>query len=76
LYGQSATVAVVTASAQNVLYVPSTAVAQRTDTAGVVTVRSGGKDTRRTVHVGLRGDVFTEIRDGLTEADEVRTVGG
>jgi multidrug efflux pump subunit AcrA (membrane-fusion protein) len=76
LYGQSATVVVVTASAQNVLYVPSTAVVDSGGGAGVVVLRAGGKDVRRTVQIGLRGDVYTEIRSGLTEADVVRTVGG
>jgi macrolide-specific efflux system membrane fusion protein len=70
LYGQSATVAVVTASVDNVLSVPSTAVHD-----GVVTVRVNGKDERRTVEVGLRGDVNTEIKSGLAEGDEILTAG-
>jgi RND family efflux transporter MFP subunit len=70
LLGQSANVAVITASASNVLYVPSTAV--RSANGGTtVTVRSGGRDESRTVQVGLRGDQYTEIRSGLQEGDEV-----
>jgi multidrug efflux pump subunit AcrA (membrane-fusion protein) len=76
LFGQSANVAVITASADNVLYVPSTAVANRTGTNGTVTVRVNGTNVRRTVEIGLRGDVDTEIRNGLAEGDEVLTTGG
>jgi RND family efflux transporter MFP subunit len=70
LYGQSATVAVVTASVDDVLYVPSTAVHD-----GSVTVRVNGKDENRAVQVGLRGDVNTEIKSGLAEGDEILTAG-
>ncbi|GAA2607374.1 hypothetical protein GCM10010399_42860 [Dactylosporangium fulvum] len=70
LYGQSATVAVVTASADGVLSVPSTAVHD-----GKVTVRINGKDEERAVETGLRGDVDTEIKSGLAEGDEIVTAG-
>lgn len=70
LYGQSATVAVVTASADGVLSVPSTAVHD-----GKVVVRVNGKDVARAVETGLRGDVSTEIKSGLAEGDEILTAG-
>jgi multidrug efflux pump subunit AcrA (membrane-fusion protein) len=70
LYGQSATVAVVTASADDVLSVPSTAVH-----GGKVVVRVNGRDEERTVETGLRGDVNTEIKSGLAEGDEILTAG-
>jgi RND family efflux transporter MFP subunit len=70
LYGQSATVAVVTAAADDVLSVPSTAVHD-----GTVVVRVDGRDIERTVEVGLRGDVSTEIKRGLAEGDEILTAG-
>ncbi|WP_433212781.1 efflux RND transporter periplasmic adaptor subunit [Dactylosporangium sp. CS-047395] len=70
LYGQSATVAVVTASVDDVLSVPSTAVHD-----GFVTVRVNGKDERRAVETGLRGDVNTEIKSGLAQGDEILTAG-
>ncbi|WP_433082074.1 efflux RND transporter periplasmic adaptor subunit [Dactylosporangium sp. CA-052675] len=70
LYGQSATVAVVTASADDVLFVPSTAVHD-----GFVTVRVNGKDERRAVETGLRGDVNTEIKSGLAQGDEILAAG-
>jgi HlyD family secretion protein len=71
LLGQSASVAVTTAKAENVIYVPSTAVSGIRDGAGTVTVRAGGRDQRRDVTVGLRGDQYTEIRSGLSEGDQV-----
>ncbi|MFG2038871.1 efflux RND transporter periplasmic adaptor subunit [Dactylosporangium sp. NPDC048998] len=70
LYGQSATVAVVTASVDDVLSVPSTAVHN-----GYVTVRVNGKDEERAVETGLRGDVNTEIKSGLAQGDEILTAG-
>jgi multidrug efflux pump subunit AcrA (membrane-fusion protein) len=70
LYGQSATVAVVTASVDGVLSVPSTAVHD-----GKVTVRVAGKNEERAVETGLRGDVNTEIKSGLAEGDEILTAG-
>jgi multidrug efflux pump subunit AcrA (membrane-fusion protein) len=36
-----------------------------------VTVRAGGRDQRRTVELGLRGDQYTEIRSGLSEGEQV-----
>ncbi|GAA3279627.1 HlyD family efflux transporter periplasmic adaptor subunit [Dactylosporangium vinaceum] len=70
LYGQSATVAVVTASVDDVLNVPATAVHD-----GYVTVRINGKDERKKVETGLRGDVNTEIKSGLAQGDEILTAG-
>ncbi|MFF5230477.1 efflux RND transporter periplasmic adaptor subunit [Dactylosporangium sp. NPDC000521] len=70
LYGQSATVAVVTASVDGVLSVPSTAVR-----GGLVVVRVNGRDEERKVGTGLRGDVNTEITSGLAEGDEILTAG-
>ncbi|GIJ49101.1 hypothetical protein Val02_59870 [Virgisporangium aliadipatigenens] len=67
LFGQSATVAVITKRVTDVLYVPTTAVGAD----GTVTVRANGRDERRTVGIGLRGDVSTEIRSGLQAGDEV-----
>lgn len=68
--GATATVRVITASDQNVLYVPSAAVR----TAGgrsTVTVLSGGKQVTRVVEVGIQGDQGTEITSGLSEGDQV-----
>ncbi|GLY81960.1 efflux RND transporter periplasmic adaptor subunit [Actinoallomurus iriomotensis] len=68
--GQTATVRVTTASAENVLYVPAAAVR----TAGgqsTVTVRQGGKQVAEQVQTGVSGDQGTEIKSGLNEGDEV-----
>ncbi|GII22896.1 efflux RND transporter periplasmic adaptor subunit [Planosporangium mesophilum] len=77
LLGQSADVAVVTASASDVLYAPSAAVHPSSDSSNsaTVTVRDGGHDVHRTVSVGLRGDQYTEIRSGLQEGDELVVTG-
>jgi RND family efflux transporter MFP subunit len=71
LLGQSATVAVTVASASDVLYVPTAAVADVSGETGTVTVRSGGREQVRSVRIGLRGERYTEIVDGLGEGDEV-----
>jgi multidrug efflux pump subunit AcrA (membrane-fusion protein) len=73
LYGQSANVAVTTSSVDNVLCVPSTAIANRKGDSGTVTVQIGGRTERRTVTLGLRGDVNTEVKNGLTEGETVLT---
>jgi multidrug efflux pump subunit AcrA (membrane-fusion protein) len=71
LLGQSASVAVTTAQATDVLSVPSSAVTHVNGSSATVTVRAGGRDQPRTVTIGLRGDSYTEIRSGLSEGDVV-----
>jgi macrolide-specific efflux system membrane fusion protein len=68
--GQSTNVVVTTASKQNVLAVPSTAVSGA-GTIGVVTVYANGTTRRRPVGIGLVGDTLTEITSGLQAGDEV-----
>ena len=68
--GATATVQVTTASARNVLYVPTAAVR----TAGgqsTVTVLSDGEQVARQVRTGVQGDQGTEIKSGLGEGDQV-----
>jgi macrolide-specific efflux system membrane fusion protein len=68
--GATATVQVTTASAENVLLVPTAAVR----TAGgrsTVTVLSGGKQVPKVVQTGAQGDQGTEIKSGLNEGDQV-----
>jgi multidrug efflux pump subunit AcrA (membrane-fusion protein) len=67
LFGQSASVQVTTAEATGVLRIPTSAVTG----GGTVTVRVGGRDQRRSVETGLRGDQYTEIRSGLSEGEQV-----
>ena len=71
LLRQSATVTVITAEADDVLYVMSAAVTSVVDGTGTVTVRSGGRDESRTVGIGLRGDQYTEVTTGLAEGEEL-----
>ena len=71
LLGQSATVVVTVASASDVLFVPTGAVADVSGDSGAVTVRSDGREQVRSVRIGLRGEQYTEILDGLVEGDEV-----
>jgi multidrug efflux pump subunit AcrA (membrane-fusion protein) len=71
LLGESATVTVTTASADDVLYVSSAALVGVTDKTGSVTVRANGKDEVRSVTIGLRGDQYTEVASGLSEGDVI-----
>lgn len=69
--GTSASVTVTTASATNVLAVPTSSVT--TDAQGQSTVRlvKDGKSTSRTVQIGIKGDTYTEIKSGLSVGDVV-----
>jgi multidrug efflux pump subunit AcrA (membrane-fusion protein) len=73
LYGQSANVAVTTQSVSDVLHIPSTAISDRKGASGTVFVQVNGHAEKRTVQLGLRGDVDTEVKSGLAEGDEVLT---
>ncbi len=76
LVGMSATVDVVTAQADDALYVPAAAVrARRGDTATVL-VRSGGRTVNRTVTLGVRGDRYIAITRGLAAGDRVLVPSG
>jgi macrolide-specific efflux system membrane fusion protein len=68
--GQSTTVTVTVAEADNVLRVPTTAVR----TAGgqrTVTVQVNGKHETRAVEVGIQGNQWVEITAGLDEGENV-----
>jgi len=69
--GASASVTVTTASATNVLAVPTSAVT--TDAQGNTTVKlvKDGKSTSHTVQIGIKGDTYTEITSGLSVGDVV-----
>jgi macrolide-specific efflux system membrane fusion protein len=71
--GQTVTVQVIVAQAENAIRVPSAAVR----TAGnrhTVTVVANGQSTVRTVEVGILGDTFTQITSGLTAGEQVTIV--
>jgi multidrug efflux pump subunit AcrA (membrane-fusion protein) len=66
LLGQSADVAVTTALATGVLYVPAAAVSKDAAGQGTVLVRTADGDLSYTVTTGLQGDQGVEIKSGLT----------
>jgi macrolide-specific efflux system membrane fusion protein len=69
--GASATVTVTTASADDVLAVPTSAVT--TDSQGQSTVKkvANGTSVTQIVQIGIKGDLYTEIKSGLKAGDEV-----
>lgn len=73
LLGQSADVTITTAEVTDVLYLTSVAVTGVADggVTGTVTVRADGRDEVRSVRIGLRGDLYTEIAEGLAEGEVV-----
>jgi macrolide-specific efflux system membrane fusion protein len=67
--GQSTTVVVTTASASNVLSVPTAAV---TTFGNISTVTVVGKSVPTRVTIGVKGDTYTEITSGLTAGQMVK----
>jgi membrane fusion protein, macrolide-specific efflux system len=68
--GQSASVVITVAEATNALSVPAAAV-QTAGNTSMVTVQENGRDVRRQVQVGIRGESTVQITSGLTEGDRV-----
>ncbi|QRP45510.1 efflux RND transporter periplasmic adaptor subunit [Amycolatopsis sp. FDAARGOS 1241] len=68
--GQSASVVITVAEADNVLSVPAAAVTT-TGTTNVVTVQQNGQNVPRQVEIGVRGESTVEIKSGLNEGDSV-----
>ncbi|MFF4240135.1 efflux RND transporter periplasmic adaptor subunit [Actinomadura geliboluensis] len=68
--GQTATVEITVAKAEDVLYVPSAAVRTAGGQSMVTVVRDGVQSTL-TVETGVKGDQGTEIKSGLEEGDQV-----
>lgn len=68
--GQSASVVITVAEADNVLSVPAAAV-RTSGTTNVVTVEQNGQPVSRQVEVGVRGESTVEIKSGLQEGDSV-----
>ncbi|GAB3706363.1 HlyD family efflux transporter periplasmic adaptor subunit [Amycolatopsis oliviviridis] len=68
--GQSASVVVTVAEAQNALSVPAAAV-RTTGGTNVVTVQENGREAPRQVQVGIRGESTVQITSGLTEGENV-----
>jgi HlyD family secretion protein len=58
-------------SRHDVLRLPRVLVQARSDGTATVQVWTGSEVQERTVQVGLRGDVYVEIVDGIAEGEEV-----
>jgi macrolide-specific efflux system membrane fusion protein len=68
--GQSASVAITVAQADDALAVPSAAV-RTTGTQSTVTVLSNGQEVTRTVQVGVRSEALVQITSGLADGEQV-----
>lgn len=71
LAGMSSDTAIIIARKEDVLYLPRTLVRAGASGNGQVEIWADGQRQRRQVQVGLRGDVYIEISEGLQEGDEV-----
>ena len=72
--GQSASVAITVAQADNALSVPAAAV-QTVGTSNIVVVDVNGQNVPRQVQVGVRGASTIQITSGLTDTDRVVLTG-
>ncbi|WP_410638240.1 efflux RND transporter periplasmic adaptor subunit [Amycolatopsis sp. lyj-346] len=68
--GQSASVVITVAEADDALSVPAAAV-QTVGSTNLVTVQENGQNVTRQVQVGLRGESTIQITSGLTEGENV-----
>ena len=68
--GQSTTIQVTVAEADNAIRIP-TAALRTTGGQSTVLVRTGTKEERRTVVVGIQGDTYVQITSGLASSDQV-----
>lgn len=68
--GQSASVSITVAKAENVIAVPSAAV-RTIGTQSTVTVLAGGQQETRQIEVGVRGEALVEVKSGLAVGDQV-----
>jgi HlyD family secretion protein len=71
LAGMTADASIVIASRRDVLRLPRAMVRARADGTATIRVWIGSQAQDRTVQVGLRGDVYVEILDGLQEGEQV-----
>lgn len=69
--GQTTSVQVIVAKADNVLYVPPAAVRTAGGVSTVIVRKANGTQVTRTVQIGLKGDSGTEITSGLAEGESV-----
>jgi HlyD family secretion protein len=69
--GMTADASIVVDSRQDVLRLPRALVRARSDGTATVQVWTGSEVEERTVQVGLRGDLYIEILEGIEEGEEV-----
>ncbi len=69
--GMTADASIRVAVRHNVLRLPRAVVRARADATATVQVWTGAQAQERSVRVGLRGDAYVEILDGLAEGEEV-----
>jgi macrolide-specific efflux system membrane fusion protein len=68
--GQSASVAITVARADDALTIPSAAM-QTVGAAHSVTVQVNGQESRRTIEIGVRSESLVQVTSGLNEGDQV-----
>jgi macrolide-specific efflux system membrane fusion protein len=68
--GQTTSVQVIVAKADDVLTVPTSAVRTAGGQNTVIVLENGQQVTKR-VEIGVKGDSTTEIKSGLNEGDQV-----
>lgn len=71
LAGMTVDSSIVVDSRHDVLRLPRVLVRARSDGTATVQVWTGSRMEERTAQVGLRGDVYVEIFDGIEEGEEV-----
>ena len=69
--GMTADASIVVDSRQDVLRLPRALVRARSDGTATVQVWTGDEIAERTVEVGLRGDLYIEILNGIAQGEEV-----
>jgi macrolide-specific efflux system membrane fusion protein len=69
--GMTVDASIIIASRSDVLRLPRALVRARSDSTAQVKVWANGQIEMRAVQVGLRGDVYVEILEGLQEGEQV-----
>ena len=69
--GMTADASLLIESADEVLRLPRALVVARSDGTAAVKIWENGRSVSRDISIGLRGDVYIAVLDGLVEGDEV-----
>jgi macrolide-specific efflux system membrane fusion protein len=68
--GQSASVAITVAKADDAVAIPSAAM-QTVGTAHTVTVLANGQESRRSIEIGVRSESLVQVTSGLNDGEQV-----